>query len=979
LNEFITGQRWVSDPEADKGLGTVIKVEGRTVTLAFLATGESRTYAAETAPLTRAVFQVGNGIASHEGWAMVIQSIEEIDGLLIYHGLREDGSTARLEEGDLDNFLQLNLPTDRLYSRRIDKAKWFELRYQTLLEMNRLAHSEVWGLAGVRTTLIPHQLYIAHEVANRFAPRVLLADEVGLGKTIEAGLIIHHQLLMERAQRVLIITPGPLVHQWLVEMLRRFNLHFSVFNDERWEALAEDEDINPFDSEQRVLCDLDFFVHHTDRLEKALASQWDLLVVDEAHHLEWSEEDPSAEYLCIELLSELTAGVLLLTATPEQLGKAAHFARLRLLDPDRYPSLDAFIQEEHDYEPVAQAVEALLDNQPLPATVEKELKGIFAEANNRKYLDIIGNENSSDEEVSVAREALVEQLLDRHGAGRVLFRNTRASVTGFPQRKLIPYPLPVPEQYQQVWTDIAIEDELQYSISLELGYQHHSLQNSEEDDVAENNSVPTIWTDIDPRVPWLIEKIKSLGNEKILLITASAETVLDLASALRLKQGIHAAVFHEDMSIIERDRAAAFFADPEDGTQILLCSEIGSEGRNFQFSQHLILFDLPFNPDLLEQRIGRLDRIGQMHDIQIHVPYLMDSAQEVLFNWYQQGLSAFEKPCPAAHGVFVEFEAELHDICVPSSDGKKYNQDELKLLVKKSHQRTEQLNDEMHRGRDRLLEFNSCRPKKAAELVDQANEQENPDHLFSYLEKVFDCYGVDFESHSQNSWILRPGPYLQTGFPGLMEEGMTITCHRDTALSNEDQHFLSWEHPMVTGAMEMTLIGEKGNTGFTAISHPGLKPGSIFLECLYVLDAPSHKKLETRRYLPPTLMRFVVDQQGKDIEDALSHKRISECQIDVDKDTSRKIVKACMQEIRNIVPTADALAQQQAPQIIEQAKTRTRQSLGKEIDRLQALKLVNPNIRDDEMMYLITQQEQLLQVLTKAVVRLDAVRIIVAT
>ena len=104
MNEFITGQRWVSDPEADKGLGTVIKVEGRTVTLAFLATGESRTYAAETAPLTRAVFQVGNGIASLEGWAMVIQSIEEIDGLLIYHGLREDGSKARLEEGDLDNF-----------------------------------------------------------------------------------------------------------------------------------------------------------------------------------------------------------------------------------------------------------------------------------------------------------------------------------------------------------------------------------------------------------------------------------------------------------------------------------------------------------------------------------------------------------------------------------------------------------------------------------------------------------------------------------------------------------------------------------------------------------------------------------------------------------------------------------------------------------------------------------------------------------
>ncbi|MCO6763725.1 hypothetical protein KQH43_32020, partial [Streptomyces sp. EL5] len=79
---------------------------------------------------------------------------------------------------------------------------------------------------------------------------------------------------------------------------------------------------------------------------------------------------------------------------------------------------------------------------------------------------------------------------------------------------------------------------------------------------------------------------------------------------------------HEGMSILERDRAAAYFADEEFGAQVLICSEIGSEGRNFQFAHHLVLFDLPAHPDLLEQRIGRLDRIGQRHTIQLHVPYL---------------------------------------------------------------------------------------------------------------------------------------------------------------------------------------------------------------------------------------------------------------------------------------------------------------------------------------------------------------------
>ena len=118
------------------------------------------------------------------------------------------------------------------------------------------------------------------------------------------------------------------------------------------------------------------------------------------------------------------------------------------------------------------------------------------------------------------------------------------------------------------------------------------------------------WTDFDPRVDYLIDLLKSLKKEKVLVICAHAQTAIDLEAALRVKEGIRAAVFHEGLSIFERDKAAAYFAQDEDSAQLLLCSEIGSEGRNFQFAHHLVLFDLPSNPDLLEQRIGRLDRIG---------------------------------------------------------------------------------------------------------------------------------------------------------------------------------------------------------------------------------------------------------------------------------------------------------------------------------------------------------------------------------
>ncbi|MFP1558118.1 helicase-related protein [Escherichia coli] len=121
------------------------------------------------------------------------------------------------------------------------------------------------------------------------------------------------------------------------------------------------------------------------------------------------------------------------------------------------------------------------------------------------------------------------------------------------------------------------------------------------------------WWNFDPRVEWLMGYLTSHRSQKVLVICApELATALQLEQVLREREGIRAAVFHEGMSIIERDRAAAWFAR-RTRAQVLLCSEIGSEGRNFQFASHMVMFDLPFNPDLLEQRIGRLDGIGQAH------------------------------------------------------------------------------------------------------------------------------------------------------------------------------------------------------------------------------------------------------------------------------------------------------------------------------------------------------------------------------
>lgn len=972
MNNYIPGQRWISDAELHLGLGTVVKVEHRTVDLIFLATGEARTYAKQTAPLTRVTFNIGDNVNNKDNESVLIREVREDEGLLTYIGVFKDGSPTELPESQLDNAIQLNRPAERLFSGQIDADRWFELRYNSLQHSNRLAQSELRGLTGSRTSLIPHQLYIAHEVANRYAPRVLLADEVGLGKTIEAGLILHHQLLTERAQRVLIVVPESLTHQWLVEMLRRFNLHFSVFDEQRCQAIegTDDEDfeadetaeqepaINPFHTEQLVLCSLEFLSSNPTRFKQAYLGEWDLLVVDEAHHLAWSPEEASLEYELIDLLATETKGVLLLTATPEQLGKASHYARLRLLDPDRFPDYDSFIAEEKSYEPIAQAIECLLSDEIVDESTTELLRSALQGSGidfNAEALQQADNKNR-----------IVEQLLDRHGTGRVLFRNTRSAVKGFPERQLNSYPLEQPQAYADSLRDFNESNDYTDTRLLlcpELLYQ-----------MADPDAL-VLWTDIDPRVEWLIAQLKTLRPKKVLLITASAMSAMDLAAVLRVKAGINAGLFHEQLSIIERDRAAAYFADEDDGCQLMICSEIGSEGRNFQFAHHLIVFDLPLNPDLLEQRIGRLDRIGQKHTIQIHAPYLEHTAQAVMLHWYHDALNAFEHTCPAGHNVFVEVEESLQATLHNADQGQAL--DELISHSKKYHQ---QLNDDLHRGRDRLLEYNSCRPQVANALRDKTAQLDTEANLFDYMETVFDCYGVDSEPHREGSHVIHPGNHMHTShFPHLREEGMTITCDRNIALSNENMHFLTWEHPMVTGVMEMILGNEQGNTAVTSTKYSGANAGTLLVECIYILESPSSETLQTSRYLPPTAIRVVVDQQGKNHDLDIPHHFINNTREKVDSDTASKIVHAYADIIRSMLAAGEKIAKQQAPKILANAHQHTQMTLEKEINRLKDLRQVNPNVRDEEIDFFSEQWKALNEALASATPRLDALRVIVVT
>lgn len=938
--EFSPGQRWLSNAESELGLGIVMSTQGRTVEVLFPATDESRIYTQKDAPLTRLILAEGDSAKTAEGWQFGILSVTEESEIVIYSGIREDDkSDVLVPETQLDHNLQMNKPEERLFNLQIDHPKWFDLRLSALDYQYRHAMSPIKGLVGARVSLIPHQLYIASEVANRYAPRVLLADEVGLGKTIEAALIIHQQLITGRAKRVLIAVPDSLVHQWLVEMLRKVNLAFSIFDESRMQAMVSDDDedanddsskasslgqngtANPFEEEQLVLCSTRFLTKSQKRLQACAEAGWDLLVVDEAHHLAWSQDAPSQEYLAVETLAKQSTGVLLLTATPDQLGHESHFARLRLLDPDRFHSYEAFLAEEQKYAALAKAVTPLFDETELTEQQIKALVELAPELINEQT-----QLQTKDE-----KQALVKQLIDCHGTGRLLFRNRRANIDGFVQRKLHRHMLKLNENISPAIT---------------------SLEDSSEALLC--------------KTEWLISLLGELKPNKVLLICKKASTAIQVSEQLRLKTGIRHTVFHEGLSIVERDKSAHYFAQTEEGAQLMLCSEIGSEGRNFQFAHHLVLFDLPLTPDLLEQRIGRLDRVGQTKDIQIHVPYIDGSAESALLEWYAQGLNAFEQTCPTGRTVFERYESELMAVLhSPNDEGLRAD------LIEKTRRHNSELLAQLEQGRDKLLEQSASGYDVVDPIIDDIVEQDTSGELMRFMARLLDGLGVQQEEKDADTFLLTPTESMVNHLPGLDPEGMTVTYRRSIATSLEHTHFLTWDHPLVFNAIDSVLLDVLGKSSMGFIADKSLPKGAYWLQTVFTLQASGPAHLQIDRFLPPTPICIILDSSGKpsDVEFTVTRK--------VGHKIAKQLVGALQTPIQQHIESARKIAQHNADKLLHGALLIMHDELGGEVSRLTALKQINPSVRDSEIAFFSQQEAQLDHVLKHAEVQLDALRIVI--
>ncbi len=941
----VVGQRCLSEREPELGLGIVAQIDrpAKRIAVDFPAAGERRLYALNTPVLKRVQFRVGEVVAPRAGARFTVERVEETDGLLTYAG-----EGRRVREDEVSDVTSVSRPPERLLAGQAEPGEVFDLRLRTLRWQAAWRQSEVRGFLGARVDLIPHQFYILQEVASRRLPRVLLADEVGLGKTIEAGLILQRLLAVGQVRRALVLVPESLTHQWFVELLRRFNLWFSIYDEQRCVDCEQSEPgANPFLAAQLALASTGFLAANGTRREQAVAAGWDLLIVDEAHHLEWAPESASAGYQLVEQLAARTPGLLLLTATPTQLGLAGHFARLRLLDPARYTDFASFAAEADKFTAVAAIADKIVGQRALTAKDQAALRQLFTRdpARIAELLAALAAGRPG------AREALLRTLLDQHGTGRVVFRNTRASMTGFPHRQFCPVPL-----------EAADNATLLARIAREI----------EAEETGNESAIRYSFRD-DPRIAWLAEFLSARKPAKVLLICRSARKVAAIEAALQEKAAFKIGQFHEGLPLVQRDRQAAWFAEP-DGAQLLLCSEIGSEGRNFQFAHHLVLFDLPLNPGLVEQRIGRLDRIGQTETIRVHVPFVRGSAEEPLVEWYHAGLDAFEAPLHGGTDYQEKFRVQLLTLATGfATRGSAGRQGELEALVAETQAFRRERAKRIEKGRDRLLELNSFDATAAARVLDAIRTAEADRSVRTLLLDLLDHFGVAVKEHEGVEITLDASHAYVEGFPAIPADGLLATFDRQRALSREDIAFLSADHALLRDTCDLLVDSPAGTTAFGTVV--GDVP-NLFVEAVYVLEPVAEARWSVDRFLAPQPVRVVVDVRGTDLTDARTAEDIADGFEDGDLHRFLEQPGFNAAVLKKLVEAAGDEAEVRAARLRTVASERADSVLKAERQRLLDLQKLNDHVRPEEIVLVAAQLEQVHAAIAAARLRLDSLRLV---
>ncbi|WP_336331216.1 helicase-related protein [Haloarcula sp. CGMCC 1.2071] len=691
------------------------------------------------------------------------------------------------------------------------------------------------SIGGNRIDVTPHQIEAAHEILTSHDHRYLIADEVGLGKTIEAGIVIEELIARGRADRILIVTPASLKMQWQAEMQDKFDQDYVIYDRDYVDSIRRGlSDENVWEHDDRIITSIDF-AKRDDMLEPLQNTDWDIAVFDESHHLTArrgndGQKQTTDRYKVGEAVSPNTDGLLFLTGTPHKGKPDQFYFMVDLLEEYRF-------EDEDDISPAKLddlMIRRLKSNPNMahsdgtPMFPEKEIDTLsvgFTDAEEQLYQDITDYLKNyyrlgEDQESQAAGFSMViyqKRLVSSIRAIQCSLEKRLEALQKGGHNDLSPVVQSLLDQYQQKPETLTeaqrqkIEEELQ-----ELSADQDPEQRQKEIAVVEELIDKARAIDVDSKAGKLRDSIETLlerdPDEKILVFTEYTDTLEYLRD--EILSDFDVAQIHGGLGQrVRREQVEKFRND----ASIMLATDAAREGINLQFAHIMVNYDLPWNPIRIDQRMGRLHRYGQDQKVNIYNLFVQDTRESEILQRLVTKIDQIEEDLGMSSDVLgmvldgseMDLQDRIMDAVAHDESGEQVVED-IDQIIEERKEAVKRVQE------DFLIEdqFGESELEEVQKLIqDSRNEQVGQSAVKRVLELFFQEFDgtvrpEDVESTDGQVYHIETPSVIEVDNDAVESSYPRATFSQTAAQNNQHLEFMSVNHPLVKSITDYCLDGD---------------------------------------------------------------------------------------------------------------------------------------------------------------------------
>jgi len=731
------------------------------------------------------------------------------------------------EEGPVKDFVspptkikKIPSPIEQILNKKFDPPIIFDLHYEAIRLSLAYAYDHLLSLSFTRTNLEPYQVEAVYKALNTYKHRILLADDVGLGKTIETGMMLKELFLRGFANRVLIIVPAPLRYQWQRELRERFDENFIIYDSFYVDALKSSlpKDANVWEANSKIITSLDFAKREEVlvELERVL---WDVIVFDEAHKLTVSKYgnkvERSLRFKLAYSLYDKTESILLLTATPHKGDTFAFYGLLTLIDPYIFEDESKIASEKLNKIMIRRGKDGIVDAEgkpvfrprevvTIPISYDEKEKELYAAVT--AYVQEFYNlaKSQKNRTVGFAMVLLQKRMVSSIAAIRSSLKNRLTNL----MKGYVPFSKEEESRLRDYLEDPDSMDDWEkerFERRIEV-FTLPSTPGGLKKEIAILKTLVKISEDItiDSKGDALIKFLKGIlekdQKEKILIFTEYVDTLNYIVSILQ-EHGYNPLIIHGEMDMVARRETEMLFHTP--AFNLMVATDAAGEGINLQFCHIMVNYDLPWNPTRIDQRIGRLHRYGQKRDVKVHNLFVTDTREGQILARLMQKISIIEKQLGGKISEIVGFVLEgvnIQDLIIRALAENRPAEATAKSIEKAIKERRKAFETI---EKTFLMDLKRFDLEETLKVIEKSRKKSaSEEEVERFVRAFFLLSGGKWEP-TKRKFVYRLYPPKEILREGVKEKYEAVAFSKDTAKElGEEVQFIAFGHPLLESIID---------------------------------------------------------------------------------------------------------------------------------------------------------------------------------